>query len=201
MHSLRICVAASVVAGGVLALGGVLAASPASAQDDLSLRRGLIHCASLETPDARLVCFEALAAMVIPETTGMVGALVPKKPRTEAMVSPDVAEQAQKKQTFGADRVKQSTQSATTTEDGKPDTKKEKKPKGVTYNVVRATKDGEGRYILRMENGQIWRQIEPSYIRVPKDGAFEVRIVKGRFGDYKLRVGGKGRLSRVIRIK
>ncbi len=195
MHSLRICVAANVVAVGVLA------ASPAFAQDDLSLRRGLIHCASLETPDARLVCFEALAAMVVPETKGMIGASVPKKPRTEAMPLPDAAEQAQKKQTFGADRVKQPKQSATTTEDNKLGTKKEKKLKGVIYNVVRATKDGEGRYILRMENGQIWRQIEPSYIRVPQSDTFEVRIVKGRFGDYKLRVGGKGRLSRVIRIK
>lgn len=200
MRNLQSCLGISILIGVFLTLS-------VSAQDELSLRRGLIHCASLETPDARLICFEALANLVVPEETSKSDAPPPRKVQqptdpaapVSATAVPDT--QAEKKTEFGAEHIKRSRQAPEEADGNTPAPEKKKEPKGIAYTVVRVTKDGEGRYVFRMENGQVWRQIEPGYIKVPRDNAFQARVTKGTFGDYKLRIKGKGRLSRVVRIK
>ena len=62
-------------------------------------------------------------------------------------------------------------------------------------------KDRYGRLIFRFSNGQVWRQMEARRFQYPKDGPFEVVIGRGMLGDYQLRVEGKGRMTRIVRIQ
>lgn len=192
MNSLKARLGIGIIVCGVVA-------TSASAQDEQALRRGLIRCAALETPEARLICFEALADLVQPleGETAAKPSPAPSAPR--AAPSPEDSEQ--EKRDFGSKRLKQPEQTTSKAETPAPSAPVEKEPEGIAYRVLHLTKDGERRYVFRMENGQVWRQIEPSYLRVPKYIPFDVRIAKGTFGDYKLRIGGEGRFSRVIRIK
>ena len=50
-------------------------------------------------------------------------------------------------------------------------------------------------------NGQLWRQMEPGRFQYPRDGAFEVEIRQGMMGDYQMRVDGKGRMTRIVRVR
>jgi len=72
--------------------------------------------------------------------------------------------------------------------------------------VVTATINevSEGRHRIlyfHFANGQLWRQMEPGYFAYPKDGSFEVEIRQGMMGDYQMRVGGKGRMTRIVRVR
>ena len=73
-------------------------------------------------------------------------------------------------------------------------------------DVVTATINevSEGRHRIlyfHFANGQLWRQMEPGYFAYPKDGSFEVEIRQGMMGDYQMRVGGKGRMTRIVRVR
>ena len=50
-------------------------------------------------------------------------------------------------------------------------------------------------------NGQVWRQSEKRHFPYPRDGAFEVEIDTGMMGDYQMRIGGEGRMTRIKRVE
>lgn len=57
------------------------------------------------------------------------------------------------------------------------------------------------RLTFEMENGEVWRQVESDRLYYPKDGPFEVVVRRGIMGDYQMRVGGEGRMTRIKRIR
>jgi len=57
------------------------------------------------------------------------------------------------------------------------------------------------RLIFHFDNGQVWQQRNKDYIVYPKDEPFEVEISRGMMGDYRLRVGGEGRMTRIVRVE
>jgi len=63
--------------------------------------------------------------------------------------------------------------------------------------LVRAARDGAGRWVFQLTDGREWRQVdnEPAHIR-PQSGS-EVRIRRAAFGSYFLNVGD----ARAIRVK
>ncbi len=67
--------------------------------------------------------------------------------------------------------------------------------------VIEVSQHGRSHLYFHLENGQVWRQIEPRYVPYPRNGAFEVEISRGMLGEYRLRVAGKGRLVRIRRVK
>ena len=71
----------------------------------------------------------------------------------------------------------------------------------VTATVTNVTRDYTKRLVFQFENGQVWRQQEARRFQYPKDGAFDVEIARGVFGDYQLRVNGEGRMTRIKRLQ
>jgi len=78
-------------------------------------------------------------------------------------------------------------------EDGEP---------GVVTATINEVSRGRHRILyFHFANGQLWRQMEPGYFAYPKDGSFEVEIRQGMMGDYQMRVDGKGRMTRIVRVR
>jgi hypothetical protein len=67
--------------------------------------------------------------------------------------------------------------------------------------VVDVDKDHYGALIFHLDNGQVWRQVEPRYFPYPRNQEFDVLITIGMMGDYRLQVGGTGRKVRIRRTK
>lgn len=76
----------------------------------------------------------------------------------------------------------------------------EKILKTVKLTVVDIAYTTTKKFVLFMENGQIWKQKEEGRIRLPK-GKFEVEIKKGMVGGYNMIVPTKRTLIRVKRLK
>lgn len=74
-------------------------------------------------------------------------------------------------------------------------------PEVVTATVNEVSQGRHRVLYFHFANGQLWRQMEPGYFAYPKDGSFEVEIRQGMMGDYQMRVGGKGRMTRIVRIR
>ena len=71
----------------------------------------------------------------------------------------------------------------------------------VTATVNEVSPDRYKRLHFYFANGQVWRQLEARRFQYPKNEPFDVVISRGVLGDYQLRVGGKGRMTRIKRIK
>ncbi len=50
-----------------------------------------------------------------------------------------------------------------------------------------------------MENGQVWRQLDTSRVRLPRNQINEAEIRRAAMGSYLLRINGRGQAIRVIR--
>ncbi|MDH4107212.1 MAG: hypothetical protein OEW35_02755 [Gammaproteobacteria bacterium] len=74
-------------------------------------------------------------------------------------------------------------------------------PEVVTATVNEVSQGRHKVLYFHFANGQLWRQMEPGRFPYPKDGPFEVEIRQGMMGDYQLRVGGKGRMTRIVRVR
>jgi hypothetical protein len=70
--------------------------------------------------------------------------------------------------------------------------------RAVVTNAERKRDKGVTFYL---DNGQVWQQVDDRYFPYPKGGDFEIVIAEGMMGDYRLRVGGEGRMIRVRRTK
>ncbi len=67
--------------------------------------------------------------------------------------------------------------------------------------VADVTKDSRGSLVFQLDNGQVWRQIEPRYFPYPRGREFAVEISTGMMGEYRLQVEGAGRKVRIRRMK
>lgn len=214
-------------------LFGSLVALPVLAQSEDTIQNDLQRCAGLESPEARLACFEDLANVEkrrsndeFAKPRGPGAEPVPAREKTpdqekEELGAERLKTPKQQREELGAERVKDrdidreelKAEKARRAEEKrlrkeekrlrKAEEKAAKKAAkaGITFTVIRTSKDREGRFTFYMSDGQVWREIEPSYARVPREGSFDVNIARGGFGDYKLRIGGKGRLTRVVRLQ
>lgn len=75
------------------------------------------------------------------------------------------------------------------------------KPEALSATVSEVSADRLRRLVFQFENGQVWRQQEPRHFPYPRNEPFDVVISRGLLGDYQLRVGGEGRMTRVRRLK
>ena len=74
-------------------------------------------------------------------------------------------------------------------------------PRVLNATVVEVSKTGRGALVFYLDNGQVWRQIEPRYYPYPRDGEFDVTISTGMLGEYRLQVEGAGRRVTIRRVK
>lgn len=187
----------------------------------------LESCARLASPDERLACFEALternrsqAAAVLSATAVVEPAAAGLETTPSTDVTPD-----NEPATAAADEVAAGTnavadlpepieaEGAVTTEPaassgglpeeaGEEYLPQEREEPEVFIETVTEVEQGRNRVLyFHMQNGQVWRQMEPRRLPYPRGRPFEVEIKRGTMGDYQLRVEGEGRMTRIVRVE
>jgi hypothetical protein len=135
-----------------------------------ALVQKLADCRKVAADTARLACYDAAAAAL--DTAEQKGEVV--------VVEREKAEKV-RKQAFGF-----AMPSLSIFDRGQPaeavDT--------VTLTVETARRGGDGKWVVRLEGGQVWRQIDTAELsRDPRAGA-SVTIKRASLGSYKLSTGG-----------
>lgn len=132
-------------------------------------------CAAIESPEERLACFDAAYRRQADRP--------PATPETRAPAAEPVAA-AKPPETsdadFGIEKSKAETEGAS-----------------MVSGISAVGRDGYGKLMIQLENGQIWRQVESK--RFPADVGDTVRIEHGSFGSYKMYIQGKKLWTRVRR--
>lgn len=151
---------------------------------------GLMHCAELADATKRLACFDVLVAKDPGHTD------IAISPQQEVLVPEPVIPRPAENNTqdmMGSEHLIK-------TPSPSSDYEKEVR-EGVQFRVSSFKLDSERRHIFYMDNGQIWREIEPGRVYFPRGRYFNVVINQGRLEDYRLRIEGKGPFTRVVRLK
>ena len=177
MKSLNsVCLAATVIAFA----GG---SGQALAQ---GLASSLMECRDISDNSDRLACFDALASGLNASDV-MADASAAVAPPPQPVLTPE--------ERFGADDLPE-------TEEEK---RKEEKLKSLAASVVDIGRNGRGKYVVVLANGQVWRQLsaDTSKLRIPKSGAegLDVEIKRRSLGSHSLYLNGENRGIRVERIK
>ncbi len=193
-------------------------------------RSDLERCASLETAELKLACFEALTAIEASGAESAADATQERPPESTATDQSSLATAGATTGVIGSDAGRRSaTLPAAEEEDvadvidnpgqeapdvvqadvaadlGREQLNNEKVVKKEN-TVVRATVNEvvSGSYdvlYFHFTNGQVWRQIEPRKFRYPRNGEFEVMIDTGMMGDYRLRLDENSPMTRIKRVR
>ena len=159
-------------------------------------------CAGLETRELMLACFEAIIvagrapAAPLPERAAIVVAenvQMPVEPQRHAAKGPVTRE------TNGVISRTPSTVDVGREHLAAPD--QEEKTEIIKAVVVEVKKGYNRTLYFHLANGHVWRQMESRHFQYPKHGAFDVNISQGVMGDYRLRIGEKGRMLRIRRVQ
>jgi len=76
----------------------------------------------------------------------------------------------------------------------------EDSPEVVRAKIVEVWTMNNGRFVARLDNGQVWRETEASRVRTPKAGS-SVVITEGRFGSYRMKIDNDNRRAGVRRTE
>ena len=71
----------------------------------------------------------------------------------------------------------------------------------IHLSLVKMKKNKYNNNVFYFENGQIWQQLEPSYIARPKQFPITARLTSGALNSYNLRLGNKAKKIKVKRVK
>ena len=67
--------------------------------------------------------------------------------------------------------------------------------------VIEVSEGRNGLLYFHFDNGQVWRQMEARHLEYPRSGEFDIKITQGMMGDYRMRIGEKGRMVRIRRVR
>lgn len=157
----------------------------ASAQ---GLASSVMECREISNDSDRLACFDALASGlsvgdVISDVSHQIAEAAPPQP----VLTPE--------ERFGAEDLPQ-------TEEEK---REEDKLKSLAASVVDIGRNGRGKYVIVLANGQVWRQLsaDTGKLRIPRAGAegLNAEIKRRMLGAHSLYLNGENRGIRVERIK
>lgn len=72
-----------------------------------------------------------------------------------------------------------------------------------TFLIVAATYDARGLGVFRLENGQVWREIEisPRQKRLQPDQQYQARIERAKIGSFRMYVDGIRWMFKIERLK
>jgi len=171
----------------VTALGLVFGASSAAQAQDLT--SNLIECRDIGEAADRLACFDRLVGGL---NQREIAEAVSASKDVESAGPPKVVLTAE--ESFGAEDL--------------PLTEEEREREKIislTASVVDIARNGYGKYVVILANGQVWRQLnaDSAKLRVPKSGAegMSVEIKRRSLGAHALYLAGENRGIRVERIK
>lgn len=193
-----------------LAAAGMLVCLAAGAQD--VPQSELAECASQPTAAEKLACYEALTVISAPAPAQPVSESpdLPAEATMEAEASVPATAVADEPPAEAPPAPAQPASAAVDSRPSVPDDlgqeqlgiKEEKvEPSPVTAVVSEVTQSDSGRLYFHFSNGQVWRQIEPRRFQYPKDQEFEVTVSQGMMGEYRMRIGEKGRMVRIRRVQ
>ena len=131
------------------------------------LEAEVLRCSAVESPDARLACFDrAVEPFVATDVTA-------DGPVAAAADEPD----------FGAEQLRN-----------------DEDADDLTTRLAGSFTGWDGDTLFRLENGQLWQQIDSSYLYSRSESP-RVTIRRAAFGSYLLQVEGIGRTVRVRRLE
>lgn len=159
----------------ILVLGPALAmlAAPAAAQttDRPEQFDALLRCRAIADGPARLACFDGASA-----------ALEAAAASREVVVVDRTQIRESKRTLFGLSIPRLSLFEGD---------KEEDEVKSIAGTVQSAQRDGDGRWLVRLKEGGLWRQIDSNPLgRSPKAG-MKVEINRASLGSFKMRVEGQ----------
>lgn len=208
----------------------ILAASTASAQDVVE-RGELERCAALDNDAAKLACFEALARVPGVAATDVAVDVAPVAEVAEVAEDSELPETSVPPvpSAPGAEPATAATVPATTADAAVPaeatvaatadtppaaapadlgseylareEPSEPTEPELVTATVNEVWRSGNRLLFFRFDNGQVWRQMESSYFYYPRNESFDVTIRQSFMGDYQMRVEGRSRMTRIVRVE
>jgi hypothetical protein len=136
-------------------------------------------CSEIEDDQERLACYDARNREATPEPpldvepTGLA-------PASQHSADSSAAIEARSPERFG-------------TKDG------EEKPTEFIEATIVEIRESANRHYLRLDNGQVWREIEDTTLRF-KEGR-KVRITEGILNSYDLKMEGQNKVIKVKRIR
>jgi len=168
-------------------LAGVFIAgmsSNAAAENQIpGLMPELLNCKNMADDSNRLACFDQIVTGIDSVT---VAAVVDAEP--EPVLTAE--------ESFGSEDLA-STQ--------KKLRKEREKVKSITSSVIEIARNGNRKYVIILENGQIWRQLmaDTNSLRVPSSSTQEMtaEIKRRKLGGHSLYLNGERRSIKVERIK
>lgn len=177
---------------GLVTLGVFAGAAAGAAAQDLNSR--LIECRSIADGAERLDCFDAAVAGLEASTpSDSRAAAAGDAKQTELAAAPTLSPEER----FGQEDLPKT----------KEEIQKEKKekPDSLTASVVDIAKNRRDKYVVILENGQVWRQLnaDTASLLLPSSDDEEIRVtIRRRFlGAHTLSLEGDNRSIRVERIK
>jgi len=172
----RTVLAAACLAMMAAGAGGALARNPKPSSDKLQQRpeafEALVACRAIADEKARLHCYDTAAA-----------AMEQAAERHELVVVDRKQIRETKRSLFGIDLPRLNIFGG-----GDNDAEEVKEVEGVVSN---AYQNGDGRWVVKLEDGAVWAQIDNNPIAVrPKTGQ-KVRIHRGAIGSYIMNINGQ----------
>ena len=137
------------------------------AQPTDALEVEVLRCSAVESPDARLACFDRAVEPFV----------------ATAATTDATAEAAAEEPDFGAEQLRN-----------------DEDADDLTTRLAGPFTGWDGDTVFRLENGQLWQQIDSSYLYSRAESP-RVTIRRAAFGSYLLQVEGIGRTVRVRRLE
>jgi hypothetical protein len=170
----------------ILALGTALTATAATAQVSEAERARLVACAARADDAERLACYDAAVEGLSPEAKA---AAAGRAAAAQALA----AERAKAKQAAAADRFGREGLRL-------PGRREPEGLQDVTAELAEMLRDGFGKAVFVLDNGQIWRQTDGPAMP-PVRAAETVQVKRGALGSYRLVVPRMKRVVPVVRMR
>jgi hypothetical protein len=171
----------SVLLGGtLLAFSTSLAQLAVGAQANTAVE----NCARLRTPSEEIACLRKALQQDQPAAA----------PDTSASAAEAPAARATDYDSFGAEQLADARDRAERGEDD---------PEGFNATVTRARVDLRGRWLLELDNNQLWLETEHGLtpLRLDESRNYTVELRRSRFGGYRMRIVEMDRRITVKRVR